>query len=317
MLRTMLIAWLFVSLSPAAATTAADHQRLLVHLRTEIAQRYVEVGKLPMIDRALAELGAGDALGQLDDPKQIAELLGRELKRFDQHFSVEWRSPDEPAATRAGAGWFERLRADNSGFRRVELLPGDLGYIELWGFDQVSPESSARVTQAMIKLVSARALIFDLRNNGGGSAEMVRLISSYLLPADVHLNSLYWRANDLTQEFRTLANIDGARRDEVLIFVLISGDTFSAAEEFAYNLQQLGRATIVGEVSKGGANPWQYFELGQGFRAGIPIGKAINPISNNNWEGVGVQPDLLTAREEALEVAQREAMARLNATRAR
>lgn len=140
---------------------------------------------------------------------------------------------------------------------------------------------------------------------------MVRLISSYLLPGGIHLNSFYWRASDSTTEFWTLATIDGEKRVTVPVYVLTSKDTFSAAEEFAYNLKHLGRAKVVGEATKGGANPWQFFELGDGFRAAIPIAKAINPATLSNWEHVGVQPDQPIVAERALELAYRSALIEL------
>lgn len=87
------------------------------------------------------------------------------------------------------------------------------------------------------------------------------------------------------------------------MYVLIDADTFPAAEEFACNLQALKRATIVGEVTKGGANPWEFFDLIDRFQIGIPIAKVINPITKNNWEGVGVQPDIVSSRHDALGIA--------------
>ena len=301
----------FASAVTAADLTTLQKQHLTERLRMEVGQRYVEVDKVAGIDAALDDLTRSGALRDASSSGEIAELLTRELRRFDQHFGVQWRAPDEGDRPAAGESWFARLDRQNSGFNRVDVLDGNIGYVDFWGFDEVNARSTARVATAMAAIASTDAVIFDLRKNGGGSGDMVRLISSYLLPGGIHLNSFYWRASDSTTEFWTLAEVDGERRTGVPVFVLTSKETFSAAEEFAYNLKHLGRATIVGESTKGGANPWQFFELGDGFRAGIPVAKAINPVTHANWEHVGVQPDLPVSADQALEVAHRSALATL------
>ena len=87
------------------------------------------------------------------------------------------------------------------------------------------------------------------------------------------------------------------------VFVLTSGYTFSGAEEFTYNLQTRGRATIVGETTGGGAHPVDGFDLGDGIVLRIPVGRAINPITKTNWEGTGVSPDVACPADDALDVA--------------
>ena len=75
---------------------------------------------------------------------------------------------------------------------------------------------------------------------------------------------------------------------------------FSGGEELAYDLQVFGRATVVGQVTRGGANPIASYELGQGFRVTVPTGRVTNPVTGGNWEGVGVQPDLVVSPERTL-----------------
>lgn len=152
------------------------------------------------------------------------------------------------------------------------------------------------------------AVIFDLRKNGGGSAVMIQFISTHFFENKTHLNSFYNRKTGELTEFWTFDEIDVNKRPNVPIYVLTSGFTFSAAEEFAYNLQNLNRATIVGESTGGGANPIHFFDLGNGFRASIPISKAVNPISKTNWEGEGVQPDVVIDSDKALDKAYQMAL---------
>ena len=141
------------------------------------------------------------------------------------------------------------------------------------------------------------------------SARVIQLISSYLFEEPTHLNSFYIRKRDTTKEFWTQPDIQGKRRSEVPVFVLTSGRTFSAAEEFAYNLKHLGRATIVGETTGGGAHPVERFRVeGYPIVVSLPFGRAINPITGTNWEGTGVEPDIKVAADQALDTAHLEAL---------
>lgn len=188
----------------------------------------------------------------------------------------------------------------NAGFEGSQVLPGNIGYVAVRAF---LPASVARPSaQAAMEIIeNTDAVIFDLRINGGGAADGVQQLCSYLFAHKTHLNSLYWRSNDRIQEFWTLDEVAGRRRPDVPVFLLTSSRTFSAAEEFAYNLQMQRRATIVGETTAGGANPGDDFELGPRMSMFISTGRAINPVSKTNWEGVGVVPDIGVAQEEALE----------------
>ncbi len=121
----------------------------------------------------------------------------------------------------------------------------------------------------------------------------------------MHLNDLYWRIANKTEEFWTSPNVIGSRYGaDKPVYVLTSKRTFSAAEEFCYNLKQLGRAVIVGETTGGGANPGRGFRTGEHFMTFIPTGRAINPITKTNWEGGGVVPDVPVAADKALATAQ-------------
>ncbi|MDJ0764442.1 MAG: S41 family peptidase [Myxococcota bacterium] len=114
---------------------------------------------------------------------------------------------------------------------------------------------------------------------------------------------MYWRAGDRTEEFWTLDEIDGKKRPDVPVFVLTSDRTFSGAEEFTYNLQTRKRATIVGETTGGGANPGEVFDISPHLGIFVSTGKAINPVTKTNWEGIGVKPDVEVDAEHALEKA--------------
>ena len=99
------------------------------------------------------------------------------------------------------------------------------------------------------------------------------------------------------------------------VFVLTSGTTFSGGEELAYDLQQLGRATVVGERTRGGAHPVQGFRIRPHLQATIPIARSASPVTGGNWEGTGVQPDVPVAAGAALDTAYQRALSHVRSLR--
>ena len=133
---------------------------------------------------------------------------------------------------------------------------------------------------------------------------MAALISTYLFGEEpVHMDSIYWRQEDITQQYWTLPYVPGKRLGGKPVYALISRVTFSAGEGFAYDLKTRQRATLVGEKTDGGAHPGASYRLHSHFELFIPVGRAINPVSGGNWEGIGVTPDVLVPQEQAFKVA--------------
>lgn len=198
-------------------------------------------------------------------------------------------------------------QAENFGFQKVEILENNVGYVDFRYF--ASPfVAGDRVFAVMSFLKYTDAIIFDLRKNGGGNPELIQLMCSYLFDEKVHLNSLYWREGDQTVEYWTLDQIEGERMPNIPVYVLTSHYTFSGAEEFTYNLKTRNRATIIGETTGGGANPGGMQQITERFGMFIPTGRAINPVTGTNWEGVGVEPDIKVEADSALAVALKKAM---------
>jgi len=191
----------------------------------------------------------------------------------------------------------------NHGFSKVERLRGNIGYLEFLNF--MDEELGADTVAAAMNFVNGTdALIIDMRNNGGGNPAMVALVCSYLFgPEPIHLNDLYWREGNRTDEFWTRKELSGKRYLNKDVYVLTSKRTFSGAEEFTYNLKNLKRATIIGETTGGGAHPGGGFRISEHFGMFIPTGRAISPITKTNWEGTGVIPDISVPADQALLVA--------------
>lgn len=158
-------------------------------------------------------------------------------------------------------------------------------------------------------LSNSDAIIIDVRMNGGGSPAMVQLITSYLYDSEpIHLNNFYWRTKDSIAQTWTLPFVEGIRSPKTPVYILTSKNTFSAAEEFSYNLKNLKRATLIGETTGGAANIGDMVNATDKFNVWIPFGSAINPITKTNWEGTGVTPHIEVSSSKALEVAQIKAL---------
>lgn len=201
----------------------------------------------------------------------------------------------------------ERL---NCGFKKAEILDGNIGYLK---FDFFADPGicGPTVIAAMNFLANVDAIIFDLRENGGGDPKMVAFISSYLFAERTHLNDLWTRKGDVTDQYWTEAYVLGKRLDGKPAFVLTSKNTFSGGEEFTNNLKVLKRATIVGETTGGGAHPVRGHRITDHFSIGVPFARAINPITHTDWEGTGVEPDVKVDAPQALEVATKLATERI------
>ena len=205
----------------------------------------------------------------------------------------------------------ERSKNNNFMFEEIKILPGNIGYLKFNGFLNTEI-AGPTATAAMQFLANTKAIIFDLRDNGGGSPSMVMLLTTYLFEGEAkHINSFYWRPTDDYQQFWTLPYVDGKRSPDADVYVLTSSRTFSAAEEFTYNLKYMERATIVGETTRGGAHPVNMEILNDKFAIALPKGRAINPITKTNWEGVGIEPHFKVDRKDALNKAQSLALEKL------
>ena len=264
-----------------------------------------------LIDDRLKQ-GAYDSI--MDD-QTFAQRLTDDLRSIchDKHLRIRTggsREGEMIKRAQRGAG----DDGQSFGFVKAEIFPGNIGYIKLNGFDPTPP--AMEVAAGALGFTSfCSALIFDLRENGGGSPEMIRFISSYLFDKPTHLNSFYDRTANKTSETWTTKTVPGRRFEKDLpVYVLTSRHTFSAAEEFTYNLKCLKRATIVGETTGGGAHPINFMTLNKRFSMSVPYARAINPITRTNWEGVGVKPDIDVSADTALDAALEDARKKLAQT---
>jgi hypothetical protein len=285
----------------------------------EIAQLLTEHYVFPEIAEQLASLlrrrlaeGAYDVGGA----EELARLITADLQSVndDRHLRLKYHA--DPVSPGHGTATLASMRRDFDtslgGAPRVELLDGGVAVVEL--APMLFPlEWAAEPLSAALTLASrAQALIVDLRANRGGDPDTVAFVCSYLLDERTHLNTMYWRSGERSEQSWSLPHVPGACfGGSKPLYVLSSDSTFSAAEELAYDLQQLGRAVVVGERTRGGAHPCKGWTVHPHLEATVPTGRAINPVSGANWEGTGVQPDIPCAAAQSLDQAHALALAQL------
>jgi hypothetical protein len=305
-----------VPLGGAERLTPMERDQTLDHIAQLIQDHYVFKNVAQKVAVEIRAWKTDSELTQAADKRSLASILTERLRKVDRHFSVDWtaHAKVEPsvASTAGQSSRAQKLAHDNYGFEAVEHLPGNVGYVRMSmfaGFDTTvagdkTPAARAAGEAVLTLLQSSDAVIFDLRQNHGGSAAMIDLLlSGFFGEEPLLLNRFYEREGDRTTDYTTLANFSGRRRPDVPVFVLISGGTASAAEEFAYDVKAQKRGVVVGEPSYGGANPGEDFDAGGGFTVFISTAAAINPITHTNWDGIGVQPDIVAPAEQALKRA--------------
>lgn len=325
----------------AAAPTPRD---TVADIARGIQDHYYDVERADEIGAGLRKAAAAGEFDRYTDPRDLATALTERIKSYDGHFRVNWLAPEQratephgpapvaaagpqlaPAGAGPGAGPRLRVRGRpgpdlaqpvdyarrrNYGVHRVEVLPGNLGYLDLKEFADFrfgEPRAPARVAleSALQLLASTDALIIDLRDNGGGSPASVGYLVSAFTPkgADIY-SSFHWRDGD------SLGSSSEAPQDwyptprlDVPLYLLTSPRTASAAEALVYTLKNVGRAVVIGETSAGAANPGAEIDAGNGFSVFVATGSPTSPITHRNWEGRGIAPDVAVPQREALRTA--------------
>ena len=249
--------------------------------------------------------------------KKLAEQLTSDLLDFskDRHLVViynpgkvadlkkEESRPNEKELEEIRRIRYEKQRRNNFGFKKLKILKGNIGYLDL-RFFRDTDDAAPTAIGAMSFLSNADAIIIDLRNNHGGTASMYLLLTSYFFSSEtVHLGDIYSSRTNTTRQFRTLPYVPGKRMPNVDLYILTSRRTFSAAEEFTYDLKHLNRATIIGESTGGGAHMATRMIVNDYIYMFVPFTGAINPRTKTNWEAVGVKPHISVPEEKAFQVA--------------
>ncbi|MFI5937627.1 S41 family peptidase [Actinoplanes sp. NPDC051494] len=246
---------------------------------------------------------AGDYAGL--DEATLGERLTAVLLEVtnDKHLRIRTRDPavrEAMTEEQMVAAYRERLASVNYGIVRVERLDGNVGLLEMNEIPEAGTGGHA-VAAAMGLLAHTTGLILDLRGCRGGTPNGGNFLTSYFFADDeTHLLDIYDGASGKTRQYWSLAYLPGPRYTGKPVYVLTSGSTFSGGEEICYVLQAHGRATVVGETTRGGAHPTAFLPLSPTMEVTVPVARAISPVTGTNWEGTGVVPDVAVPAADAL-----------------
>jgi len=305
---------------PDMAIDAATRAAVINGVVKELTDFYVFPEIAAKMTEGIKQRELRKEYDSITSARQLAETLTANLREVshDKHLAVEYSPNVLPAfsspPTAPSPEQLDRQRAAmsqlNFGFEKVERLAGNIGYLDLRGFMPPTLMGDTAAA-AMGFLGNTQVLIIDLRQNGGGSPDGVALIASYLFNHPVRMNDIYDRPSNETRQFWTLPYVPGRRFAGKDVYVLTSSRTFSAAEDFTYGVKNLKRATIVGEVTGGGAHPVGPRRLTDHFVVAVPMGRSISVITHTDWEGVGVEPDVKVSAAQALGTAHLMALEKL------
>jgi hypothetical protein len=308
---------LFLTVAAAQAPlplTGADRHRLVQAVAADVRQYYFDKQvALTTASAMLAHERAGD-YNTVTDGGAFARLLARDLTgaSHDNHFTMEYTAgtfPDFSKPPAEGPESQPRYRAamerSNCTFETVEIRPGvagrRVGYLKLNSFPRTSV-CQAKAESAMATLNPADALVFDLRDNRGGFADMVVFLASYLFG---HPEYMFDPRGPVTEQSWTRSPVAGSLLADKPVYILISSQTYSGAEQFSYDLKMLRRATLIGETTGGAAHTGVLHNVEDHFAVGIPEYRPVNPFSEKDWAITGIEPDVKVKAADALAIAEK------------
>jgi hypothetical protein len=295
---------------------AAERDRVIQSVARNMQAHYFNHDQAQHASAALLALEHRGAYVAIVDGPDLAARLTADLRNSTQdvHLIVDYSSrplPAQPGAPSAALSpalleqYRQAMKQQNCAFEKVEILPGKIGYFKLNSFPDPDV-CGAAARAAMQQLNQADAIIFDLRNNGGGQPDMVAQISASLFDHPVP-----W-FNPRANPSAIMLSPAGSSLAKKPVYILTSTLTRSGAEQFTYNLKMLKRATIVGENTGGSAELGVFHRIDDHFGMGIPETPIANPYGKPDWELIGVAPDVKVPASDALATAEKLVLQRRN-----
>jgi len=303
--------------------TVKQKQGVINQLITNMNQSYIFPDKAKAFERLLREQQANGDYHNITSSQKLEKILNEQLSSVtnDGHLVLSYSehevpitSNDPEQAKQEKKAELKMMRAHNWGIEKIERFSFNIGYLDLSMFADAE-HGAETIAAAMTMVANTEALIIDLRFSRGGYPETVALLTSYFLNKRTHLSNMLDREGNVSEQMWSAKTVKGKRYGEQRdLYILTSQDTYSAAEDFAYTLKHLKRAKIIGATTGGGAHPGDFVRLSPHFEVFIPSERSFNPITQTNWEGVGVTPDIEVATEDALKVAKIDILKKLMIT---
>jgi hypothetical protein len=307
------------SVSQAAPhLSAAERERALHAVKQVLASEYVfPEMRAKLVDRLTR--AAKDGRYDVERPYLFAERVtedlwdaGRDGHLSLRHDPAQYAAAIAPPAGEHGSEAFQERRAlrAHHGLTELRILPGNIRYLRIAGFEWLTDATGLAYDGAMRFLRDGDAVIIDLRGNGGGHAAAVQYLVSHFLPADTLLLT-FVQGTETPFQSRTLNHLPAGRLSGKPLYVLIDGGVASAAEELAYHVEQFKLGELVGARTAGGANNNRLVPIAPAFILSVSIGRPVHAVSGTNWEGKGIAPTVEAAPSQALDAAQSLALKRL------
>lgn len=259
------------------------------------------------------------AYNGITDARMLANTLEKELRAIhnDKHLRIVFdpmleKDITEFTVSKAGADDVRKKDSVNDArqnfhFRKIEILPANIAYIDITGFARFNSMAAFQLRSMLQFIANTDAVIIDLRNNLGGDGTMMKELADYFFCRKTYTGKTYNRIEDTwSKEFWGSDKKQETGLANIPVCILTSRRTFSAAEGFAYGMQSLGRASIIGDTTRGAAHLTRSFGLGNGLVAFIPFQRYEHNITGTDWEGTGVIPNLSCKEEHSLIMAQQE-----------
>jgi hypothetical protein len=326
--RWLWLGFLFVMLLGSAADVQSqtdappalqkgDIVEILDSVLTAFEVHYVYPDTAKALSQHIREKYASGAYDDITELRTFTRQLNEDIRSFthDIHISISVMRPDDGPAigNTITNDQIEKSALTNHGFRKVEWLTGNVGYLRIDRFEYAIYAGEV-ASAALNFLARCEAVIIDLRYNGGGDETMVRLLGSYFFKNPTMINSLYFTETDSLEQSWTSAYVPGRKLIDTDLYILVSDYTASGAEAFSYGMKHADRATIIGKNTAGAAHWWERWDFpGLQVSAGIPIARPINPVTKTSWERTGVTPHIDAEIDIALTVAHVEALKKIKA----
>lgn len=285
-----------------------DRLAAITEVRKDIAAYYVFPNKRRQL---LNAIDAAQHRGALNGPSatEFADQLTQVMQDAvdDKHlrlvYDPAWVTSFEiDKDTDRSSEFDQEATDDNYGIQKLERFPGNIRYVRITGFGWVNDRTGQAYDDVMRFLRDGAAIIIDIRGNSGGDHSAVRYLVSHFLKADTKLYD-FTSTRDPDWQSYALSNLPAGRISGIPLYLLIDSHTISAGEDLAYQFQQYHLGELVGANTAGGANNNAYFPVAGNFRLSLSVGRPVHPVSQSNWEGVGVAPTLPTLSRNALDRA--------------
>jgi len=312
--------------APTTAEATIDGQAVIADVRKILAANYVLPDVRPKLDAALAKGLAEGRYDGVSDPRVLVERINADMSTVahDKHLGIQYdpAQSKQLAARPAGAGADDAPPSDeeireatkfNHGILQLKVLPGNVRYMETMGFFWGGKKTAEAYDNAMRFLRDGDAVIIDMRHNGGGSPEAVQYLISHFLKPNTPLVTFYMGANKV-DKLSALPSLPAGRLVGKPLYVLTSGMSASAAEEFIGHVAGYKVGELIGENSAGAGFRNEFFPVAGGYVISVSVGRAVLASTGKDWEGVGIAPTTKTDVDKALEVAQVHALRRIAAT---